>query len=148
MQNVIGAAVELNYMNVPDGVLIDISEIKRYRPEQITLITTGSQGEPMSALYRMAFSEHDRVKLGTDDLVVLSSSAIPGNEKLVGKVINALIKSGIRVVNDSVADVHVSGHACSEELKLMLSLQPSIISREERPASPSARSTFLPISEN
>lgn len=122
MQNVIGAAVELNYMNVPDGVLIDISEIKRYRPEQITLITTGSQGEPMSALYRMAFSEHDRVKLGTDDLVVLSSSAIPGNEKLVGKVINALIKSGIRVVNDSVADVHVSGHACSEELKLMLSL--------------------------
>lgn len=122
MQNVIGAAVELNYMNVPDGVLIDITEIKRYRPEQITLITTGSQGEPMSALYRMAFSEHDRVKLGTDDLVVLSSSAIPGNEKFVGKVINALIKSGIRVVNDSVADVHVSGHACSEELKLMLSL--------------------------
>ncbi len=122
MQNVVGAAVELAYMNVPDGTLIDISEIGRYRPEQITLITTGSQGEPMSALYRMAFSEHDRVKLGTDDLVVLSSSAIPGNEKLVGKVINALIKNGIRVVNDSVADVHVSGHACSEELKLMLAL--------------------------
>lgn len=122
MQNVIGAAVDLNYMNVPDGVLIDIAEIKRYRPEQLTLITTGSQGEPMSALYRMAFSEHDRVKLGHDDLVVLSSSAIPGNEKLVGKVINALIKSGIGVVNDSVADVHVSGHACSEELKLMLAL--------------------------
>ncbi len=122
MQNVIGAAVDLNYMNVPDGVLIDITEIKRYKPEQLTLITTGSQGEPMSALYRMAFSEHDRVKLGHDDLVVLSSSAIPGNEKLVGKVINALIKSGIGVVNDSVADVHVSGHACSEELKLMLAL--------------------------
>ncbi len=122
MQNVIGAAVELDYMNVPDGALIDIADIKRYRPEELTLVTTGSQGEPMSALYRMAFSEHDRVKLGPDDLVVLSSSAIPGNEKLVGKVINALIKNGIRVVNDSVADVHVSGHACSEELKLMLSL--------------------------
>ncbi len=122
MQNVVGAAVELAYMNVPEGTLIDISEIGRYRPEQLTLITTGSQGEPMSALYRMAFSEHDRVKLGSDDLVVLSSSAIPGNEKLVGKVINALIKSGIGVVNDAVADIHVSGHACSEELKLMLAL--------------------------
>ena len=122
MQNVIGAAVELEYMNVPDGALIDIADIKRYRPEELTLVTTGSQGEPMSALYRMAFAEHDRVKLGADDLVVLSSSAIPGNEKLVGKVVNALIKNGIRVVNDSVADVHVSGHACSEELKLMLSL--------------------------
>ncbi len=122
MMNVVGAAVELEYMNVPEGTLIDVSEINRFRPEQITLITTGSQGEPMSALYRMAFSEHDRVKLGADDLVILSSSAIPGNEKLVGKVINALIKSGIRVVNDTVADVHVSGHACSEELKLMLAL--------------------------
>ena len=122
MQNVIGAAVELDYMNVPEGVLIDVADMKRYRPEELTLVTTGSQGEPMSALYRMAFAEHDRVKLGIDDLVVLSSSAIPGNERLVGKVINALIKNGIRVVNDSVADVHVSGHACSEELKLMLAL--------------------------
>lgn len=76
----------------------------------------------MSALYRMAFSEHDKIKLGAKDLVVLSSSPIPGNEKLVGKIVNALVKSGIKVVNDSVADVHVSGHACSEELKLMLSL--------------------------
>ena len=122
MQNVIGAAVELEYMNVPEGTLIDVADMKRYRPEELTLVTTGSQGEPMSALYRMAFSEHDRVKLGADDLVVLSSSAIPGNEKLVSKVINALIKNGIGVVNDSIADVHVSGHACSEELKLMLAL--------------------------
>ena len=122
MQNVVGAAVELEYMNVPEGTLIDVSEMGRYRPDQITLITTGSQGEPMSALYRMAFSEHDRVKLGADDLVILSSSAIPGNEKLVGKVVNALIRGGIRVVNDAIADVHVSGHACSEELKLMLAL--------------------------
>ena len=122
MVNVIGAAAELGYMDLPDGVLIDISEIKRYRPEEITLITTGSQGEPMSALYRIAFSEHDRVKLMPNDVVILSSSAIPGNEKLVGKIVNALIKNGVKVVNDSVEDVHVSGHACREEIKLLMAL--------------------------
>ena len=122
MVGVIGAAAELGYMELPDGVLIDISEIKKYKPEQITLITTGSQGEPMSALYRIAFSEHDKVKLSVNDVVVLSSSAIPGNEKLVGKIINALVRAGVRVVNDSVEDVHVSGHACSEEIKLLMSL--------------------------
>ena len=122
MVNVIGAAAELGYMDLPDGVLIDVSDIKRYKPEQITLITTGSQGEPMSALYRIAFSEHDRVKINPRDVVVLSSSAIPGNEKLVGRIINALIRSGVKVVNDSVEDVHVSGHACREEIKLLMAL--------------------------
>ena len=122
MINVIGAAVELGYMDLPDGVLIDINEIKRYRPEDITLITTGSQGEPMSALYRIAFSEHDKVKISPRDVVVLSSSAIPGNERLVGKIINALVKNGVKVVNDSTEDVHVSGHACREEIKLMMAL--------------------------
>ncbi len=122
MVNVIGAASELGYMNLPDNVLIDINEIKRYKPEKLTLITTGSQGEPMSALYRIAFSEHDKVKLAPNDIVVLSASAIPGNEKLVGRIINALVKNGIKVVNDSVAEVHVSGHACREELKLLMSL--------------------------
>ena len=122
MVNVIGAAAELGYMELPEGVLVDISEIKKYKPEQITLITTGSQGEPMSALYRIAFGEHDKVKLTTRDVVVLSSSAIPGNEKLVGKIINALVHAGVRVVNDSVEDVHVSGHACAEELKLLMAL--------------------------
>ena len=122
MINVIGAAAELGYMDLPDGVLIDISEIKKYRSEDITLITTGSQGEPMSALYRIAFSEHDKVKLSPNDVVVLSSSAIPGNEKLVGKIINALVKNGVKVVNDSTEDVHVSGHACREEIKLMMAL--------------------------
>ena len=122
MINVIGAAAELGYMDLPDGVLIDISEIKKYRPEDITLITTGSQGEPMSALYRIAFSEHDKVKISPNDVVVLSSSAIPGNEKLVGKIINALVKNGVKVVNDSTEDVHVSGHACREEIKLMMAL--------------------------
>ena len=122
MVNVIGAAAELGYIDLPDGVLVDVNQIKRYKPEEITLITTGSQGEPMSALYRIAFSEHDRVKLAPSDVVVLSSSAIPGNEKLVGKIINALIKNGVKVVNDSVEDVHVSGHACREEIKLLMAL--------------------------
>lgn len=122
MVNVIGAAAELGYMDLPDGVLIDISEIKKYRPEQITLITTGSQGEPMSALYRIAFSEHDKVRLQANDVVVLSSSAIPGNEKLVGRIINALVRGGVKVVNDSQEDVHVSGHACREEIKLLMAL--------------------------
>ena len=122
MVNVIGAAAELGYMDLPDGVLIDVSEIKKYRPEQITLITTGSQGEPMSALYRIAFSEHDKVRLQANDVVVLSSSAIPGNEKLVGRIINALVRSGVKVVNDSVDAVHVSGHACREEIKLLMAL--------------------------
>ena len=122
MENVIGAAAELGYMDLPEGVLISVGEIKKYRPSEITLITTGSQGEPMSALYRIAFADHDRVKLSGQDVVVLSSSAIPGNEKLVGKIVNALVKGGVKVVNDSVEDVHVSGHACSEEIKLLISL--------------------------
>ena len=122
MVNVIGAAAELGYMDLPDGVLIDAADIKRYRPEEITLITTGSQGEPMSALYRIAFGEHDKVKLSSSDVVVLSSSAIPGNEKLVGKIINALVRQGVKVVNDSSDYVHVSGHACREEIKLVMAL--------------------------
>ena len=122
MVNVIGAAAELGYMELPDGVLIDVADIKRYRPEELCLITTGSQGEPMSALYRIAFGEHDKVRISSGDVVVLSSSAIPGNEKLVGKIINALVKNGVKVVNDSTEDVHVSGHACREEIKLMMAL--------------------------
>ena len=122
MTNILGAALELGYMDLPDGVLIDINDIKKYSPGELTLITTGSQGEPMSALYRIAFSEHDRVKLSPNDIVVLSSSAIPGNEKLVGKIVNALIRNGVKVVNDSVEDVHVSGHACREEIKLLIAL--------------------------
>ena len=122
MINIVSAAVELGYMNVPSGVLIDINDIKRYRPEELTLITTGSQGEPMSALYRMAFGEHSQVSLGLGDLVVLSASAIPGNEKLVGRIVNELSKMGVQVINDAAADVHVSGHACQEEIKLVQGL--------------------------
>ena len=122
MLNIVGAATELGYMNVPKGVLIDISEIRKYNPEQITIVTTGSQGEPMSALYRMAFGEHREVQLTMNDVVIISSSAIPGNEKLVGRIINELCKCGVKVIHDSSADVHVSGHACQEELKLMQAL--------------------------
>ncbi len=122
METVTEAALDLGYMTLPEGTLVPATELHRYRPEEITLITTGSQGEPMSALYRMAFEEHDRVHLSSDDVVVLSSSAIPGNEKLVSKIVNALVRSGIKVINDAVADVHVSGHACQEELKMMLAL--------------------------
>ena len=122
MTNVIGAAAELGYMDLGEGVLIDIADIKRYRPEELTLITTGSQGEPMSALYRIAFDGHDKVKITPNDVVILSSSAIPGNEKLIGKIINALIKNGVKVVHDSTEEIHVSGHACREELKLMMAL--------------------------
>ena len=122
MINIVTAAVELGYMKVPEGVLIDIADIKRYKPEQLTLITTGSQGEPMSALYRMAFGDHSQVTLGPSDLVVLSASAIPGNEKLVTRIINELAKMGVKVINDTAADVHVSGHACQEEIKLMQGL--------------------------
>ncbi len=122
MLNIVGAATELGYMNFPDGVLIDIADIKRYKPEQITIVTTGSQGEPMSALYRMAFSDHRDVTLGRNDVVILSSSPIPGNEKLVGRIINELSKNGVNVLNDALVSVHVSGHACQEELKLMQAL--------------------------
>ena len=122
MLNVVGAATELGYMDIPDGLLVDISEIKRYRPDQITIVTTGSQGEPMSALYRMAFSDHREVTLGVNDVVILSSSPIPGNEKLVSRIINEVTRNGVTVLNDSLVSVHVSGHACQEEIKLMQAL--------------------------
>ena len=122
MISVLGAATELGYMKLPKKTLIDINDISKYRPEELTIVTTGSQGEPMSALHRMAFSDHAQVKLGPTDLVVLSASAIPGNEKLVSRVINEMLKSGVKVLHDAVAEVHVSGHACREELKLLQAL--------------------------
>lgn len=122
MLNIIDAAQKFGYMDIPEGTLIDINEIKRFKPEELTIITTGSQGEPMSALYRMAFAEHDKVSLSESDLVVISATTIPGNEKLVTKIVNELLKKGVTLLNDAVADVHVSGHACQEELKIMQSL--------------------------
>ena len=122
MTNIVRAAQDLDYMRIPEGTLIDVTEIKRYNPEKVTIITTGSQGEPMSGLYRMAFAEHDKVELGSKDLVVISASAIPGNEKMVDKIINEFSKRNVSVFRDNSVEVHVSGHACQGEIKLMLAL--------------------------
>jgi len=122
MINIVKAATELGYMNVPAGVLCDISEAKKYPPSKMTIVSTGSQGEPMSGLYRMAFGLHDKVELGADDIVIISATAIPGNEKLVGNIINELFRRGVCVLSDVDANVHVSGHACQEELKIFHAL--------------------------
>ncbi|MBR2431533.1 MAG: ribonuclease J, partial [Clostridia bacterium] len=122
MQNIVSAAIELGYMHVPEGAIIDIGDIKNYNPENVTVITTGSQGEPMSALYRMAFSDHAKLNLGNDDLVVISANPIPGNEKLVDRLINEFTKNNVTVFRDSSVEIHVSGHACQGELKLLQAL--------------------------
>lgn len=122
LENVVATAAELGYLNVPEGLLVSIDSIARYPADKLVIITTGSQGEPMSALYRMAFSEHRRVEIGSGDYVIISATPIPGNEKTVGKVVDELLKRGAEVVYEKMYDVHVSGHACQEELKLMLSL--------------------------
>lgn len=119
MLNVMGIATELGYLDVPDGLLIEMSMINRYENGQVVLITTGSQGEPMSALTRMAFAEHRQVEVGPDDFIILSARPIPGNEKMVGAVVDELLKKGCFVVYESIYDVHVSGHACQEELKMI-----------------------------
>lgn len=122
MLNVVSVASKLGYLNVPDNVLIDIEMIKKYKPEQLVIITTGSQGEPLSALHRMAFSDHKNVEIVPNDMIIISATPIPGNEKLVSKVVNELMKRGANVVYEKMYDVHVSGHACQEELKLLMSL--------------------------
>lgn len=122
MENVISVASELGYLKVPEGVLISIDLIKRIPPEQLVIITTGSQGEPMSALHRIAFSDHKKVEVVPGDMIIISATPIPGNEKLVTRVVNELMKLGADVVYEKMYDVHVSGHACQEELKIMLSL--------------------------
>jgi ribonuclease J len=123
MQSIVSAAIELGYMKPPAGTMMDISEVKNASPSSVTLITTGSQGEPMSALYRMAFGDHAQVSLTSRDVVVLSSSTIPGNEKYIGRIINEFAHNGIKVIYDGILDgVHASGHACAEELKLMMQL--------------------------
>lgn len=122
MVNVLAVSQELGYLNAPEGTLIDIDKIGMYNPEQLVIITTGSQGEPMAALSRMSVGEHKKVQITPDDMIIFSSSAIPGNEKSIGKVIDELERLGAEVIQNQIADVHVSGHACQEELKLMLSL--------------------------
>lgn len=122
MQNVVKVAMDLGYMTIPEGALIDIDYIDKYPPDKIAVITTGSQGEPMSALSRMAFADHKKVEIVPGDLVIISATPIPGNEKVVSKVINELFKRGADVIYEALADTHVSGHACREELKLIHSI--------------------------
>lgn len=120
MINYMTVAAELGYIDVPDGVIIDIDLLKRYPKEKIVLVTTGSQGEPMSALSRMAFADHRKVEVGAGDFIIISANPIPGNEKTVGTVVDELMKRGCEVVYESMYyEVHVSGHACQEELKLI-----------------------------
>jgi len=122
MVNVVNLAMELGYLKVPEGVLVDINKIKNIPDNELVIITTGSQGEPMSALSRMASSDHKAVQIKQGDMVILSSSPIPGNEKTVANVVNKLFEKGAEVIYSDIADIHVSGHACSEELKLIHSL--------------------------
>ena len=122
MINMITTAKELGYIKVPENVFIDIDMINNYEDNQLVIITTGSQGEPMSALTRMAAGEHRKVEITPNDLVIISATPIPGNEKFVSKVIDDLMQIGAEVVYSSLADIHVSGHACQEEQKLILSL--------------------------
>lgn len=122
MINYVTIASELGYLDVPEGVIIDIDLLNKYPKEQIVLLTTGSQGEPMSALSRMASADHKKVDVGSEDFIIISANPIPGNEKMIGSVINDLMKRGCTVVYESMYEVHVSGHACAEELKLIQSI--------------------------
>ena len=122
LENVVAISQELGYLNVPDGVVIGIDAIRQYTDDELVIITTGSQGEPMSALTRMAMSDHRKVSIGPNDYVIISATPIPGNEKTVGKVVNELMKLGANVVYERMYEVHVSGHACQEEQKLILGL--------------------------
>ena len=122
MVNVVNIAMELGYLNIPEGTLIDIDETNNYRPEQVVIITTGSQGEPMSALTRMAMSDHKKVGIVPGDTVIISATPIPGNEKGVSRTIDHLFRLGAEVIYEKSLGVHVSGHASQEEIKLMHNL--------------------------
>lgn len=122
LENVVNIGSELGYLNIPENTLVSIDLINQYPPDQMVIVTTGSQGEPMSALSRMAFSGHRKVAVGPNDCVIISATPIPGNEKTIGKVINELLKLGADVIYEKANGVHVSGHACQEELKLMMGI--------------------------
>ncbi|WP_346896153.1 ribonuclease J [Clostridium sp. UBA7503] len=122
MENISTVAMELGYLHIPEGTMINVDDIRNYRNEEVTIITTGSQGEPMAGVARIAFSNHRKIQLERDDLFIISASPIPGNDKLISKVINELYKKGADVIYEALEDIHVSGHACQEELKLIHSL--------------------------
>ena len=122
MTNVLNAAIELGYMTIPKNTLIDLDEIDRYPKDKLVIVTTGSQGESMSALTRMAFSIHKKINIEPTDMVIISASPIPGNEKTVSNVVNELLKRGAEVVHERQDNVHVSGHACQQEQRIMIAL--------------------------
>lgn len=122
MENMIKVAIELGYMDIPEGVLVDLNQIKGQPKDRTVIISTGSQGESMSALYRMAFSEHKQINIDAGDRIIISASAIPGNENTISKVIDELFHKGAEVIYDRHTDLHVSGHASQEEQKMMLAL--------------------------
>lgn len=122
MVNVVNISLELGYLDIPEGVLIDIDEIRNYPASQVVIVTTGSQGEPMSALTRMAKSDHRKVDIAPDDTIIISATPIPGNEKLVSQTIDCLLKLGANVIYERTSGIHVSGHASQEELKMMHNL--------------------------
>ena len=122
LENVVNISAELGYLNIPEGIVIDINMINRHPADKLVIITTGSQGEPMSALTRMAFSDHRKVEIHPNDYVIISATPIPGNEKTVSRVVNELMKLGADVVYERMYDVHVSGHACQEELKMIMGI--------------------------
>ena len=122
LENVVNISAELGYLNIPEGIVIDINMINRYPADKLVIITTGSQGEPMSALTRMAFSDHRKVEIHPNDYVIISATPIPGNEKTVSRVVNELMKLGADVVYERMYDVHVSGHACQEELRMIMGI--------------------------
>ena len=122
MENVVATATELEYLTYPQGLLIDIDSAKNYPDEKLVIITTGSQGEPMSALARMSSGDHKKITITPNDFIIISAKAIPGNEKLVNRLVNDLMKLGADVIYDKIYNTHVSGHACQEDLKLMMKL--------------------------
>ena len=122
MENVLRVSMVLGYMNIPEGVLMDLDQINRLPRNKVVIISTGSQGEAMSALYRMAFSEHKQIQVDSGDRVIISASAIPGNENMISRVIDELFHKGAEVIYDRHTDLHVSGHACQEEQKMLLAL--------------------------
>jgi len=122
MENTLRVATELGCLSIPDGLLVELSKIKSLPPERVVIITTGSQGEPMSALYRIAFSGHKQIEIQSGDRVIISASAVPGNERTVSRVIDELFRRGADVIYDKISELHVSGHANQEELKMIIGL--------------------------
>ena len=122
MENICGLAIELGYLHIPESQIITIEDVRKYPSKKVTIITTGSQGEPTAALSRIAFSTHRQIEIEHGDLVIISASPIPGNQKFISKVINELFRKGANVIYDAIEEIHVSGHACQEELKLIHTL--------------------------